>query len=137
VEASPSTRVLVVANRTAATPWLLQEIERRRGAAIALIVPTFGGRGGTDWTEEDAARRVEQAAGALVERLGGGSFGAIERAVAQGGFDEILVSVAPGRRRPQRDLVRRIDGLGVPVTLLMPGGQPAPDQTVIRVRWTD
>jgi hypothetical protein len=137
VEASPSTRVLVVANRTAATPWLLQEVERRRGSEFALIVPALGGRGRADWTADDAARRLEQAAGCPVERLAGDSFAALARAVRGGHFDEILVSVAPGRRWPRRDLVRRIDALGVPVSAMIPGQQPAADQTVIRVRWGD
>jgi hypothetical protein len=137
VEASTSTRVLVVANRTAATPLLLQEVERRRGGEFALIVPTFGGRGGADWSADDAARRLEQAAGRPVERLAGDSFAAIERAVHAGRFDEILVSVSPGRRWPRRDLVARIDALGVPVSAMIPGRQPAADQTVIRVHWGD
>jgi hypothetical protein len=127
----------VVANRTAATPWLLQEVERRRGSEFALIVPAFGGRAGGDWSVDDAARRLEHAAGRPVQRLAGDSFAAIERAVGDGRFDEILVSVAPGRRWPRRNLVRRIDALDVPVTALMPGRQPAADQTVIRVRWGD
>jgi hypothetical protein len=137
VEPSLSTRVLVVANRTAATPWLLQEIERRRGSEFALIVPAFARRGGSDWTADDAARRVEQAAGGRVERLAGDSFAALARAVDEGRFDEILVSVMPGRRWPRRDLVRRIDALGVPVTAITPGARPAIDQTVIKVHWAD
>ena len=137
VEATPSTRVLVVANRTAATPWLLREIERRRGSEFALIVPTFGGRGEGDWSADYAARRLEETSGGLVEQLPGDSFAAIERAVGGDRFDEILVSVTPGRRWPRRDLARRIDALGVPVSALMPGRQPAIDQTVIRVRWSD
>jgi hypothetical protein len=133
-------RVLVVANRTAATPWLLGEVERRVQAGpceVALLVPPVGGRGAVDWTPEDAARLLERAVGAPVERIPAGrdAFAAIAAAVRDTGFDEILVSTAP-TRRPRRDLVRRLDALDVPVTTLGPREKPA-DQSVIKVRWTD
>ena len=134
-------RVLVVANRTAATPWLLGEVERRARATpcrFAVIVPPLAGRNAVDWTLADAARSLERAAGAPVEPIPSGrdAFAAVAAAVRDGGFDEVIVSTAPARRG-RRDLLRRLEALDVPVTALRPGEQPSPDQSVIRVRWSD
>src|SRR4051794_31039571 len=55
-----ATRVLVVASRTAATPWLLKEIERRSKAGpceFALLVPPANRRN-PDWTLDVALAHV-------------------------------------------------------------------------------
>lgn len=50
-------RTLVVANRTASTPLLLEELQRRAAArptAFALLVPNVSGRNSADWTLQSA-----------------------------------------------------------------------------------
>jgi hypothetical protein len=87
-----ATRVLVVANRTAATPRLLQEIERRsKGGTceFALLVPPTSGRH-PDWTLDVALSHVEQAAGQRVQTVGCDRdyIGAVRRALSEQPYDE-------------------------------------------------
>ena len=138
-----TTRVLVVANRTAATPWLLQEIEHRSKngqCEIALLVPRTGRRH-PDWTPDVARSLVEQAAGRRVQAVecDRNPVAAVRRALSEQHYDEVLVSTHPvrGPKWLRRDLIQRIDGLGVPVTAVVPGKRSPLDQTVLKVRWDD
>ena len=67
---------------------------------------------------------LERESGGKVEGLVGGPdpFDAVERAVREGDFDEIIVSTLPKQRSKwlRRDLIRRIEGLGLPVTAVIP-----------------
>ncbi len=135
--------MLVVANRTSAVPWLLQEIEHRvelEPCEIALLVPPIRG-GRPDWTPEVAGALIEQAAGRRVEAIAceRDCVAAVRRELGERRYDEVLVSVRPARgpRWLRRDLVRRIDALGVPVTAVVPGRRAGVDQTVLQVRWDD
>jgi hypothetical protein len=120
-------RVLVVANRTAATHRLLDEVARRRKAGpcdFALLIPDVDDRKQADWTLDSALPLFQRAAHAPVEGMLGGAdaFMSVSDAVRDGHFDEIIVSTLPKKtsRWLRRDLVRKIEGLGLPVTIVTP-----------------
>ena len=138
----PATRVLVVANRTAATPALLDAVRERaaRGAcSFTLLVPNPV-RGldrvtdPEDHTVEEgqsvlelALPLLEQAAGGPVEGMVGDPepLAAIQDAVNLHGFDEIIISTLPTRvsRWLRLDLPHKAAGLGLPVTTVTAGGR--------------
>jgi hypothetical protein len=127
-EARP-TRILVVANRNSATPRLLDEVFRRAQAApceFALMIPDIGRRKGDDWTFVSALPLMRRAAGDRVGSVGSGPhpFASVQNALRHGNFDEIIVSTPPKRvdRWLRRDLVTRIQGLGLPVKVILPAG---------------
>jgi hypothetical protein len=128
-------RVLVVANRTAATPALLEAIRERaaRGpATFALLVPNTAhglhrvvdpedqDRSEAETTLELALPLLEEAAGGHVEGMIGDPepLNAIQDAVNLHGFDEIILSTLPTRvsRWLRLDLPHKVAGLGLPVT---------------------
>ncbi len=124
------TRVLIVANRTAAAPLLLAEIRRRREAgpcAFALLIPDVHDRNAADWTLDSALPILERKAGRPVEGLVGGpdAFASIKDAVGQGRFDEVIVSTLPRKSSKwlKRDLIARVERLGLPVTAITPEGE--------------
>jgi hypothetical protein len=144
MESSTSTRVLVVANKTAATPALLKAVRDRAGqgpCAFTLLVPNsaHGLHKVVDPEESDqseaehvielAAPLIEDAAGSHVETLVGDPepLAAIQDAVNLHGFDEIIISTLPTRvsRWLKLDLPSKAKGLGLPVTTITAQGREA------------
>ena len=124
MESTPR-RILVVANRTAATPQLLEAVRARAAqghCAFALLIPEEPRKGAADWTLESAIPLIERAAGGPVEGIVGEAdpFEAVQSALRDPGFDEVIVSTLPKRISEwlRRDLPHRIERLGVPVTTI-------------------
>ncbi|HEV2723166.1 MAG TPA: hypothetical protein VGV10_00890 [Thermoleophilaceae bacterium] len=139
-------RVLLVANRTAMTPALRDEVRKRAAegdTSFHLLVPAHpsglhrvvdpevAGR-------EAARKRLEEALEALGEAAGSspvtGEVGdadplaAIQDAINARGFDEVVISTLPKRisKWLHLDLPSKARGLGLPVPHIesMPAGEP-------------
>jgi hypothetical protein len=115
-------RVLVVANRTASTPVLLHEVNRRAGDAVfSLLVPP---QSDGDWTAEDARRLLERASGNAVEVVDAGEDAAlrVHQLVAAHEYDQVIVSTPHHHldRWRHHDLPRRLRDLDVPLTVIPP-----------------
>jgi hypothetical protein len=120
-------RILVVANRTAAAPRLLDEVRRRAEQSpceFALLIPDVRVRSTADWTLEVALPLLRRAARGPVEGIVGGSepLESVKAELARNGYDEIIVSTLPRRvsRWLRRDLIGQIERLGLPVTSVTP-----------------
>ena len=116
MDTPPKRRVLIVANRTAATPRLLEAVRRRRKGGpceFALLIPDVGDRKKADWTLDNAVPLLSRAAGSPVEGLIGGAdaFASVQDAVRAAQFDEIIVSTLPARvsRWLHQDLPGRLE----------------------------
>jgi hypothetical protein len=121
-------RILIVANRTAATPKLLTEVRQRaaRGPCrFTLLVP----RPFWDPDTEEAAITLElaiplldDAAGGHVEGIVGDTdpFVAVREALERDAFDEVIISTLPTHvsRWLRLDLPARVKRLGLPVTVI-------------------
>ena len=133
MEATASRRVLVVANRTAATPDLLDEVRRRareRPTEFVLLIPDASG-GSEDWTLELAIPLIERAAGGSVKGLaaeGEDPLEAIRRTVEEEDVDEIVISTLPRRVSAwlRRDLPHQVERLGLPVSVVTPDRERLP-----------
>jgi hypothetical protein len=130
IQAKPATRtrarrILVVADRTASTPWLLNEVRARVRAQpceIALLIPEKWSRQQPDCALEIALPPLARAAGGPVNAfIGANDVVQAVRAVLQDGhFDEVIVSTLTRRysRWPNTNLPRRIERLGVRVAVV-------------------
>jgi hypothetical protein len=128
-------RVLVVANKTAATPALLDAVRARaaKGSCeFTLLVPnaTHGlhklvdpedqSESEAETTIELALPLLEEACGSSVDAMVGvpEPLAAIQDAVNLHGFDELIISTLPTRvsKWLKLDLPSKAAGLGLPVT---------------------
>jgi hypothetical protein len=117
--------VLVIANRTAATPTLLDavhaRVERDGAVYFHLLVP---GSPGAQAVVDRAVPLIEAAAhrpvtGSVARRVD--PMDAIEEALHDGDFDEIILSTLPphASRWLRMDLPSRVAHLGLPLTLVV------------------
>jgi hypothetical protein len=120
--------VLVVAYRTAATPLLINAVRaraRRGECSFTLLVPRPYWDPDTDeatMTLELAIPLLEEAVGARVDGIVGDTdpFIAVRDAVTELAIDEIIISTLPARVSQwlRRDLPRRVERFGLPVTVV-------------------
>src|SRR3954451_6432008 len=127
--------VLVVANRTSASPTLLDAVSRRarEGACTFTLLVPRSPHGlhrvvdPEDHGHAEAAAAIEHARPLLMQAAGGpvlaliGShdpLAAVEDALNAARYDEVIISTLPRRllRWLDVDLVRKVAGLGLPVT---------------------
>jgi hypothetical protein len=133
MNASDRKHILIVANRTAATPGLLEEVRRRarEGWRFDLLVPKRSAGEDVESTLALALPLLEDAAGAPVKGLTGEGdpYQAVKDVLASGEYAEVIVSTLPAGRSEwlKRDLPQRIVKLGHPVTVVTAAsraGQP-------------
>jgi hypothetical protein len=128
---STKRRILVVAHRSVATPALLEELQWRASEApaeLVLLIPDAGAAPATAaWTLRRAIRLFERATGQPVEGLlynEDDEVHAIESALRDGDFDEVIVSTLPEQISEwlREDIPARVASLGVTVTVVTPEG---------------
>jgi hypothetical protein len=131
----------VVANRTAATPALLDAVRARAAegpATFTLLVPRSphglhrvvdpedSGGGEADETLALAIPLMEEAAGGKVEGKVGDAepLAAIQDAVNAGDYTEIILSTLPATvsKWLKLDLPSKVSGLGLPLTTITARG---------------
>lgn len=124
---------LIVANLTASTPFLLQDVTRRAGerpTKFTLLVPNVASKQSFDWSLDTAVKLLSKAAGSRVKGSVGGEdpFESIEQAISEGSYDDVLISTLPKRRSEwlRRDLPSRVEALGLPVSVVTPPEEPSP-----------
>ena len=123
-------RVLIVANRTAATPGLIDAVRERAHespCSFTFLVPQLAAE--AEFGEEEARKTVELAIPLLEEVAGGPVSGligpadallAIQRTLVHEHFDEVMISTLPERVSHwlKRDLPAKVQRLGIPVTVV-------------------
>jgi hypothetical protein len=128
-ESTPA-RVLIVANRTAATPGLIDAVRERareKPCSFTLLVPQLAAE--VHFGEEEARKTLELAIPLLEEAAGGPVAGlvgpsdallAVERTLVHEHFDEVMISTLPERVSHwlKRDLPAKVERLGIPVTVV-------------------
>jgi hypothetical protein len=119
-------RILVVANRTSATPRVVEAVKRdarEQPTKFSLLIPDAAKS--DDWTLELALPLLERAAGSRVEGLvesAGDPYDAVRKHVTDGGYEKVVISTLPRRvsKWLKRDLPSRVAALGTPVEVITP-----------------
>ena len=125
-----SARVLIVANRTAATPSLIDAVRERAHegpCSFTLLIPQLVAE--MEFGEEEARKTLDLAIPLLEEAAGGTVSGligapdvllAVERTLVHEHFDEVMISTLPERVSHwlKRDLPAKVERLGIPVTVV-------------------
>jgi hypothetical protein len=131
MESQTPRNTLIVANLTASTPILLQEVKRRADAAptnFTLLVPNA--KKANDWALGTAVELMERAAGKPVKGILGETdpFESVKQALADGNYDDVIISTLPKRTSEwlQKDLPTRVEALNVPVTVITPPEEMSP-----------
>jgi hypothetical protein len=123
-------RVLIVANRTAATPALIEAVRERaeRGpCSFSLLVPQLIAE--EAFGDEEARKTIELSVPLLEEACGddvpaiigtSDAMLAVERVLVHEHFDEVIISTLPERVSHwlKRDLPTKVERLGLPVTVV-------------------
>jgi hypothetical protein len=124
-------QTLVVANLTASTPILLQEVKKRAEATpttFTLLIPNVDAAKSSDWGLPTALELLGRAAGSKVEgRVATGDpFESIQEAVASGTYDDVMISTLPRGRSEwlRKDLPSRVAARNVPVDVITPPEEP-------------
>jgi hypothetical protein len=143
-------RVLIVANRTAATEKLLDAVRRRAQAGPAtfhllvpatprglhrVVDPEVAGREEAEAQLELALEHLREATGADVTGHVGDAdpMAAISDTLHRQDVDEIIISTLPRRlsRWMRLDLPSKLRGMGTPVTHVEAVRAPAADRVVV------
>jgi hypothetical protein len=128
--------VLIVANRTAATPDLLDAVKRHaheQPTSFTLLIPDEPEAKHPDWTLDVALPLLKEAAGEPVEGLAdtsGDPFDVVRNALSAGNYDQVIISTPPHRLSHwlHHDLPGRVEALGVPVEVVTSEHEPQEPQ---------
>ena len=119
-------RILVVANRTIATPRVVEAVKRYAREQPTQVLAAHPRR--RQERRLDARARpppAQRAAGSRVEGLvesAGDPYDAVRKHVADGGYEKVVISTLPRRvsKWIKRDLPSRVAALGTPVEVITP-----------------
>jgi hypothetical protein len=101
----------------------------RRPAKFTLLVPNLTTKQSFDWSLDTAVKLLGKAAGGPVKGFVGGEdpIESVKQAIDEGSYDDVLISTLPKRRSEwlRRDLPTRVEGLGLPVSVITPPEEPS------------
>jgi hypothetical protein len=118
-------RILVVANRTASTPMLLEEVHRRAGsgARFGLLIPPCEEEH-ADWSPAEALEIMTRSCQASVDVVDPGedAVATVHARIADGTYDEVIVSTprAHHLRWLHHDMPQRLHDLSCTVMVVPP-----------------
>jgi hypothetical protein len=126
-------RILVVANRTASAPMLLEEVRRRAGlgARFGLMVPPCSAEH-ADWSTAEAVDLMTRSCRGDIEVVDPGedAVATVHATVADGSFTEVIVSTPRAHHAHwlHRDMPRKLHDLSCTI-MVVPPEPDAPELT--------